>query len=605
MGNRLLLHYQITNWLYKVLDMSFKFEMLKEQSSIIKVIGVGGGGGNAVNHMYKQGISGVDFIVCNTDAQALELSPIPNKVQLGASLTEGMGAGADPNVGENSAIESIEDIKRMLGSNTKMLFITAGMGGGTGTGASPVLAKAAKEMGILTVAIVTTPFTFEGKRRRSQADEGLSELKKYVDSYLVISNDRLREIFGNLTMTAAFAKADDILTTAAKGIAEIITIPGYVNVDFKDVRTVMNDSGVAIMGNYTAKGETRALEAVEGALASPLLKDNEIEGARYILLNITSGTNEVTMDEVAIITDYIQDKAGLSADLIWGNCIDESLDEDLSVTIIATGFQTAEQRVQEKENEKIQIPLVEEKPTPLIRPANQFMQAGEASVSANATVSETPAFVPVQAEQQPAKQTDLFSAPVQPNTAGGGATLRMKDNTPENDAIIRYELEPEDHAPEVEDQVPSDGYELKTAPSAFHFEIPQAFEATEPASDHFPSAEPAQTNQPVQPTYEAPEQDIPQASVADETMYQDPARFDDQLSRTKDRIMRLKELSLKLKTTNGLQELETEPAYKRKQMSLDSTPHSSDSHVSKFTLSMEDGVAQIKPNNSFLHDNVD
>lgn len=590
--------------------MSFKFEMLKEQSSIIKVIGVGGGGGNAVNHMYKQGISGVDFIVCNTDAQALELSPIPNKVQLGASLTEGMGAGADPNVGENSAIESIEDIKRMLGSNTKMLFITAGMGGGTGTGASPVLAKAAKEMGILTVAIVTTPFTFEGKRRRSQADEGLSELRKYVDSYLVISNDRLREIFGNLTMTAAFAKADDILTTAAKGIAEIITIPGYVNVDFKDVRTVMNDSGVAIMGNYKAKGENRALEAVEGALASPLLKDNEIEGARFILLNITSGNSEVTMDEVAIITDYIQDKAGLSADLIWGNCIDETLEEELSVTIIATGFQTAEQRVQDKENEKIEIPLMEEKATPLIRPVNQFIPSDATPVSVPNSVLGAPSFVPEQKEQVEVKQADLFSTPSHPAPAGGAATLRMKDNTPENDAIIRYELEPEEQAPEVEAQAPSDGYELKTAPSAFHFEIPQVFDTPESSAPEVPaepvqSAQPIQPAQPVQPVYEAPEQEIPQSAPADQEMYQDPTRFDDQLSKTKDRIMRLKELSLKLKTSNGLQELETEPAYKRKQMSLDSTPHSSDSHVSKFTLSMEDGVAQIKPNNSFLHDNVD
>src|SRR5690606_21109952 len=273
-------------------------------------------------------------------------------------------------VGENSAIESIEDIKRMLGSNTKMLFITAGMGGGTGTGASPVLAKAAKELGILTVAIVTTPFAFEGKRRRMQAEEGLNELKKYVDSYLVISNDRLREIFGNLTMGAAFAQADDTLTTAAKGIAEIITIPGDVNVDCKDVRTVMNDSGVAIMGNDKAEGEDRAKKAVEGALASPLLKDNEIEGARYILLNITSGKSEVTMDEVAVITDYIQEKAGMTADLIWGNCVDESLEDKLSVTIIATGFQTAEERIQEKSNQRVSIPLDN---TPLIRPVNQFI----------------------------------------------------------------------------------------------------------------------------------------------------------------------------------------------------------------------------------------
>lgn len=598
---KLLLHYQITNWFYKVLDMSFKFEMLKEQSSIIKVIGVGGGGGNAVNHMYKQGISGVDFIICNTDAQALELSPIPNKVQLGASLTEGMGAGADPNVGENSAIESIEDIKRMLGSNTKMLFITAGMGGGTGTGASPVLAKAAKELGILTVAIVTTPFTFEGKRRRSQADEGLAELKKYVDSYLVISNDRLREIFGNLTMTAAFAKADDILTTAAKGIAEIITIPGYVNVDFKDVRTVMNDSGVAIMGNFTASGESRALQAVEGALASPLLKDNEIEGARYILLNITSGSNEVTMDEVAIITDYIQDKAGLSADLIWGNCIDESMKDELSVTIIATGFQTAEQRVQEKNNEKIEIPLMEDKATPLIRPANQFINQEKKEISEiQGPTTEMPItsgsgeqfFEASQQENIAARQADLFSvSSPQSSVPKEKPDYQLKDNTPDNDAIVRYSLEPETKETETEDQTPVDGYELKTSPSAFHFEIPQAFESTH--EDSYPAHE---------DRFESMEEITEPTSAP---LHQDPQRFDDQLSKTKDRIMRLKELSIKLKTTNGLQELETEPAYKRKQMSLDNTPHSSDSHVSKFTLSMEDGVAQIKPNNSFLHDNVD
>ena len=243
--------------------------MLKEKSSIIKVIGVGGGGGNAVNHMYKQGITGVDFIICNTDAQALELSPIPNKVQLGASLTEGMGAGSIPEVGKNSAIENIDDIKEMLGVNTKMLFITAGMGGGTGTGASPIIAKAAREMDILTVGIITTPFSFEGKRRKMQAEEGMEELKKYVDSFLVISNDRLRQIFGNLTLGSAFAQADNILTTAAKGIAEIITLPGYINVDFKDVRTVMKDSGVSIMGSSSAEGDNRALKAVEGALSSP------------------------------------------------------------------------------------------------------------------------------------------------------------------------------------------------------------------------------------------------------------------------------------------------------------------------------------------------
>ncbi|HEX3386060.1 MAG TPA: cell division protein FtsZ, partial [Mucilaginibacter sp.] len=350
-----------------------QFEMLKEKSSIIKVIGVGGGGGNAVNHMYKQGITGVDFIICNTDAQALELSPIPNKVQLGASLTEGMGAGSIPEVGKNSAIENIDDIKLMLGSNTRMLFITAGLGGGTGTGASPIIAKAAREMDILTVGIVTTPFAFEGKRRKMQADEGLEELKKYVDSFLVISNDRLRQVFGNLTLGSAFAQADNILTTAAKGIAEIITLPGYINVDFKDVRTVMKDSGVSTMGSASAEGENRALKAVEGALLSPLLKDNEIEGARYILLNISSGEHEVTMDEVSVITDFIQEEAGLAADLIWGNCRDEALGDKLSVTIIATGFQTRDERERVQSNKKVVSMLVPENNN-LVKPVvNEFI----------------------------------------------------------------------------------------------------------------------------------------------------------------------------------------------------------------------------------------
>jgi len=563
--------------------------MLKEQSSIIKVIGVGGGGGNAVNHMYKQGISGVDFIVCNTDAQALELSPIPNKVQLGASLTEGMGAGADPDVGENSAIESIEDIKRMLGTNTKMLFITAGMGGGTGTGASPVLAKAAKELGILTVAIVTTPFTFEGKRRRAQAEEGMGELRKYVDSYLVISNDRLREIFGNLTMQAAFAKADDILTTAAKGIAEIITIPGYVNVDFKDVRTVMNDSGVAIMGNGISTGENRAIEAVTGALASPLLKDNEIEGARYILLNITSGKNEVTMDEVAIVTDYIQEKAGLSADLIWGNCIDENLDDELSVTIIATGFQTAEERVKEKEKEKVALPLTPE-PTAkqFVKPVvqNQFIKKEEP------VDTQQPYIKPPQDTTEKTlsfgtpttPQGDLFTSPKPIHAAVA------KKEEPE---VIRHTLSLEE--PEQEEAAEESGFELKTSPSVFEFKLPSVFDVYNKEAQGVEETEKAENiniarEEPVAQAEPAPEKEID---------------FEDQLMKTKERILRLKELSMKLKSSNGLQELENEPAYKRRQKSLEDVPHSSQSQVSRFTLSFDDGETEIRPNNSFLHDNVD
>ncbi|MDC0303836.1 cell division protein FtsZ [Flavobacteriales bacterium] len=314
------------------------FNLPQEGSSIIKVIGVGGGGSNAVNHMYKQGIKGVDFVVCNTDQQALDTSPVPKKIALGSSLTEGRGAGAQAEVGRNAAIENLDDIKELLEGNTKMVFITAGMGGGTGTGAAPIIAEAAKELGILTVGIVTVPFTFEGKKRKMQAEKGLEELKKHVDTVLVICNDKLRDMYGNLKLGEAFSQADDVLSIAAKGIAEIITIEGYVNVDFEDVRTVMTSSGVAIMGSATTAGEDRATKAVEQALASPLLNDNNIFGASNILLYISSGKEEVTMDEVAEITDYIQEEAGMDADVIWGNGTDLDLEDKLTLTIIATGF---------------------------------------------------------------------------------------------------------------------------------------------------------------------------------------------------------------------------------------------------------------------------
>lgn len=571
--------------------MELKFEMLKEQSSIIKVIGVGGGGGNAVNHMYKQGISGVDFIICNTDAQALELSPIPNKVQLGTSLTEGMGAGSDPDVGENSAIESIEEIKTMLGGNTKMLFITAGMGGGTGTGASPVLAKAAKELGILTVAIVTTPFAFEGKRRKLQAEDGLSELQKYVDSYLVISNDRLREIFGNLTMAAAFAQADDILTTAAKGIAEIITIPGYVNVDFKDVRTVMCDSGVAIMGNAKAEGEDRAKKAVVGALASPLLKDNEIEGARYILLNITSGSSEVTMDEVSIITDYIQEKAGMTADLIWGNCLDETLGDQLSVTIIATGFQTAEERIQEKSNERIAIPLESADEPPQAKPANQFINQEPVLKSEEKKSADKS---PVIQEQAPVvkpepKPADLFSNFVKPHPKPERENSIIKHNLLEDDSQeAETDAASEDDLPE---------FQVKTSETEFHFEI-EPLEKQEHQDDVSEEIDMTELN-----ASENQAEDT-KAEEASDPMDSEES-IEEQLRKAKERIMRLRDLGIKLRSASGLQEIENEPAYKRKQMALENTPHSSESQVSRFTLTKDDDQTDIRPNNSFLHDNVD
>ncbi|HWZ35071.1 MAG TPA: cell division protein FtsZ, partial [Mucilaginibacter sp.] len=503
--------------------------MLKEKSSIIKVIGVGGGGGNAVNHMYQQGINGVDFIICNTDAQALELSPIPNKVQLGASLTEGMGAGSIPEVGKNSAIENIDDIKQMLGTNTKMLFITAGMGGGTGTGASPIIAKAARELDILTVGIITTPFAFEGKRRKMQAEEGMEELKKYVDSFLVISNDRLRQIFGNLTLGSAFAQADDILTTAAKGIAEIITLPGYINVDFKDVRTVMKDSGVAIMGSCAAEGDNRALRAVEGALSSPLLKDNEIEGARYILLNISSGEKEVTMDEVSIITDYIQEEAGLAADLIWGNCRDENLGDKISVTIIATGFQTKDEREKEFNSKKIVNMLVPD--APLVRPVNDFINPVAAeSAPTELYIKGQPQQQPKEEQTQQAGLFDLF------------AESHAEEKQPE--PVIKYNFEEVEEQPTAESEA----------------DLPEfTFKLAEPETETFINLEAQIEEEPVATMVPEPEPEISaDDNKTDETI-------EEQLRKSRERIMRLKDLSMKLRNGN-LQEMENVPAYKRKEI---------------------------------------
>lgn len=314
------------------------FSFPEKKGAEIKVIGVGGGGGNAVNHMYEQGIRDVDFVICNTDSQALDNSPIQNKVQLGSLLTEGRGAGNKPETGKKAALENINEVKQVFSENTKMVFITAGMGGGTGTGGAPVIAETCKKLGYLTVGIVTIPFRNEGRRRIKQAIEGIEELESHVDSLLVINNERIREMFGDFGISEAFSRADNILTTAAKGIAEIITVPGYINVDFADVETVMRKSGLAVMGTGIASGENRAEEAVEKALNSPLLNNNDIRGAKNILLNITSGSKEVTMDEVGRITDYVQNKAGFDADIIWGNGKEESLGEDISVTLIATGF---------------------------------------------------------------------------------------------------------------------------------------------------------------------------------------------------------------------------------------------------------------------------
>lgn len=331
----------------------------REESSIIKIIGVGGAGCNAVNQMFKMDVEGVDFVICNTDSQALKASPVPLKIQLGTNLTEGRGAGNDPEKGRQAAIENLSDIEKILDDNAKMVFITAGMGGGTGTGAAPVIAKAAKEKDILTIAIVSIPFKIEGKTRVDQAKKGIEEIKQYVDALLVINNEKLKELYEEQKFSIAFSKADDILATAAVGIAEIITVHGYINVDFEDVKTVMSNSGVALMGSAQASGEDRGLKAVESALESPLLKDNDIKGAEKILLNIMSarGEYEIMMAEFEKITDFLQKKAGSNANIIWGTGLNDSLEDQISVTVIATGFKTFSGMYEDEKMKKIHIPL--------------------------------------------------------------------------------------------------------------------------------------------------------------------------------------------------------------------------------------------------------
>src|SRR5690606_37704823 len=370
------------------------FDLPKNQSNVIKVIGVGGGGSNAINHMFNQGIQGVDFIVCNTDAQALQNSPVPIKIQLGVSLTEGLGAGANPEIGQQSALESIDEIEKLLDNNTKMVFITAGMGGGTGTGAAPVIAQLAKERDILTVGIVTIPFQFEGKVRQQQAAKGVDKLRKVVDSLIVINNNKLREVYGNLGLKAGFSKADEVLATASRGIAEVITKHYTQNIDLKDAKTVLSDSGTAIMGSATAEGEDRAKQAIISALDSPLLNDNKIGGAKNVLLLIVSGDNEITIDEIGEINDYIQTEAGHSANIIMGVGEDAQLGDAISVTIIATGFNIEQQKeiVNSSEPNKI-IHVLDE---------NQ-------SVTADLTKTEQPKFLDPEKPLMSDKPTDSFS----------------------------------------------------------------------------------------------------------------------------------------------------------------------------------------------------
>lgn len=505
-----------------------KFEMPKNQSSIIKVIGVGGGGSNAVTHMFKQGIRGVDFIICNTDCQALDTSAVPVKVQLG---NKGLGAGSIPSVGKEAATENIDQIRKLLETNTKMVFITAGMGGGTGTGAAPVIASLARELGILTVGIVTIPFSFEGRKRAQQAIAGVEELKKSVDTLLIICNDKLRELEGDLKLSEAFSKADNILTVAAKGIAEIITVTGYINVDFEDVKTVMKDSGKAIMGSGMASGENRALEAVQMAMTSPLLDDANIKGASNILLYISSGSEEITLDEVMEITDYIQHEAGSGADIIWGNGTDESLGEKISLTLIATGFD-----------------------------------------SKNKAPEDVDKIVHVLSEKKNTKET-----------------VKEVQPTPAVDEIHLVQ-------PKVEEK-PRENNQTADAQRLFTFEINNTG-STDTVSS------PTQVKSSVSPIAEKTNQ--PGFEFLKVFKTSNNNKLESKQSEIAvDRMQKLEQISLKIQTPEGLAEMERQPAYIRRNVELHEPSASSETEISRYTLSKNDNGVEIKQNNTFLHDNVD
>jgi len=543
-----------------------KFEQPKELTSIIKVIGVGGGGSNAVNHMHAQGIKGVDFIICNTDRQALDISPVPVKLQLGLSLTEGLGAGSIPERGNQAAQENIEEIKQLLSTRTKMVFITAGMGGGTGTGAAPVIARIARELGILTVGIVTSPFQWEGRKRKLQASTGIEEMRNAVDTLIVINNDRLRELYGDLSLDNAFEHADNVLSTAARGIAEIIHKIGKVNVDFEDVRTVMSNSGVAILGMAEAEGEDRALRAAHEALASPLLNDSDISGAKYVLLNVTHGERPLSMDEMTEITDHIQDAAGSTADVIWGYGRDESLGDKVRITVIATGFQTNPETgaIANERNTRTVIPLSADLPTMITQPI------------VNPVMTSAPA------------------APVAPP--------RVEEHTMQEPYLKAVETKVE---PKVEPRTEPVAPPQRT----IEFEVEQPVMSRSPQ----PPTTPQAPEKKVFGLYE--EGSTPARSTNHDELARpeiNEARISqaEHQNRVEQRVAKVRELNQRLRTPNGLSDLEREPAYKRKNIQLNDSTQSTDSNVSRYTLSEEtdengERRVELKRNNPFLHDNVD
>ncbi len=623
------------------------FDLPKEKSSIIKVIGVGGGGSNAVNHMFSQNIEGVNFIICNTDAQAIALSKVPNKVQLGPHLTQGLGAGANPDIGRQATEESLEEIKRILEVNTKMAFITAGMGGGTGTGGAPIISKICRELGILTVGIVTTPFSYEGRKRQLQAEEGIKIMKQYVDTLLVISNDKLRHQFGNLKMKEAFSRADNVLATAAKCITDVINSTGQINVDFADVCTVMRNGGVAILGSAAVGGENRAQRAIEEALNSPLLNDNEIRGAKWILININSseGENEFTMDEVEIIQQYLLAEAGEGTDVILGMGYDNSLGDQIGITLIATGFEykdpfnRPEKRVEEpRKEEKIiltlgleagntapvasnivknEVPIVEEKPMLIQEEPELPEELAPKLVEATPHLSplslfsfEEPVAPPVDNPVEKNRDEEkiewiLSSTP----TVENNQVLSSSENNfiEQNKSAITITNSPSPAA--------SGGYLAK--PSNIYAE------PLKQRSDVPPVTEPApellmKTDKEEEPSSEFQlviKEDIPAADevgtnqtaqivMAMQSSVEEPAMQDEaeiQKRKAAERIQKLRNLSFNINSADPNNEFETVPAYIRRNLEL----YNSVSHVENFYSNYEikpdeKNQGQISTINTFL-----
>ena len=587
------------------IDIGINFDLPKNRSNVIKAIGVGGGGSNAINHMFKQGIKGVDFVICNTDAQALNNSGVPNKIQLGVNLTEGLGAGANPDIGKQAALESCEDIIQMLQTNTKMVFITAGMGGGTGTGAAPIIAKMARELNILTVGIVTTPFEFEGKIRNEQAQIGLENLREHVDSLIIINNNKLRDVYGNLGFKAGFSKADEVLSTASKGIAEVITHHYTQNIDLKDAKTVLSNSGTAIMGAYKSSGENRAKEAISKALESPLLNDNKIFGAKNVLLLIVSGTNEITIDEIGEINDYIQDEAGNGANIIMGVGEDNELNDSISVTVIATGFDSDQQnQISNTEPQKIIHKLEEENLfSQLHNPEHKTIPIDEQNLEENIVdekkveendleLTNSEKIVHVLEMDEYEDQNILDDDDYDFETKE--SSFDDLSCTSDDNELLNGSMEDKNNENLVEWSLFEKGIEEENKEDEILIDNSEKLKFDEGYVEFESKLNNSKENN-----------SIESSNKKNNVLPEENSISDFQKLRSEERRLRMKEFNYKFNKSK-INDINDEPAFKRKGIDIDEVNNSEQQNISRTSLSEdESNEVKIRKNNSFLHDNVD